>query len=247
MYQGREMEGGGQFFRPSTVTSVSPWISTASSSLHMGSVGDFRELKGLEAWKHMYSHLSRLLCHWSLIPYFPVNSSYMDSLPYSDIQSLSWPGLNLLPACVYNFFPTFLTYQPDYLTVYTPKMVLFKLQSLATISGSSIRLGALQVAVRSLRCVWLCDPMDCSMPGKGRLPCPSLAPRVCSDSCPLRQWCHLTISSCRPLLLLPSIFPSIRVFSNELALHIRWPKYWSFSFSMSPSNEYSGLISFRID
>ena len=52
---------------------------------------------------------------------------------------------------------------------------------------------------------------------------------------------------CCPLLLLPSIFPSIRVFSNELALHIRWPKYWSFSYSISPSNEYSGLISFRID
>ena len=51
----------------------------------------------------------------------------------------------------------------------------------------------------------------------------------------------------RPLLLLPSIFPSIRVFSNELALHIRWPKYWSFSFNISPSNEYSGLISFRMD
>ena len=52
---------------------------------------------------------------------------------------------------------------------------------------------------------------------------------------------------CHSLLLLPSIFPSIRVFSNELALHIRWPKYWRFSFSLSPSNEYSGLISFRID
>ena len=52
---------------------------------------------------------------------------------------------------------------------------------------------------------------------------------------------------CRPLLLLPSIFPSIRVFSNELALHIRWPKYWSFSFSISLSNEYSRLISFRIE
>ena len=51
----------------------------------------------------------------------------------------------------------------------------------------------------------------------------------------------------RPLLLLSSIFPSIRVFSNESALHIRWPKYWSFSFSISPSNEYSGLISFRIN
>ena len=52
---------------------------------------------------------------------------------------------------------------------------------------------------------------------------------------------------CRPLLLLPSIFPSIRVFSNESVLRIRWPKCWSFSFSISPSNEYSGLISFRID
>jgi len=56
---------------------------------------------------------------------------------------------------------------------------------------------------------------------------------------------HLTL--CCPLLLLPSIFPSIRVFSNESALCIRWPKYWSFSFSISPSNEYSGLISFRMD
>ena len=52
---------------------------------------------------------------------------------------------------------------------------------------------------------------------------------------------------CRPLLLPPSIFPNIRVFSNESVLHIRWPKYWGFSFSISPSNEYSGLISFRMD
>ena len=56
---------------------------------------------------------------------------------------------------------------------------------------------------------------------------------------------HLIL--CRPLRLLPSVFPSIRVFSNESALHIRWPKYWSFNFSISPSNEYSGLISFRMD
>ena len=56
---------------------------------------------------------------------------------------------------------------------------------------------------------------------------------------------HLIL--CCPLLLLPSIFPSIRVFSNESILHIRWPKYWSFSFSISPSNKYSGLISFRMD
>ena len=81
-----------------------------------------------------------------------------------------------------------------------------------------------------------------------RLPCPSLSPGVCSNSCPLSRWCHPTISSfCRPLLLLPSIFPSIRVFSKESALRIRWPKYWSFSFNISPSNEQPGLISFRMD
>ena len=56
---------------------------------------------------------------------------------------------------------------------------------------------------------------------------------------------HLIL--CRPLILQPSIFPSIRIFSNEPILHIRWPKYWSFSFSISPSNEYSGLVPFRID
>ena len=77
-----------------------------------------------------------------------------------------------------------------------------------------------------------------------RVPCPSLSPRVCSNPCPLSQRCYLTISSC--LLLFPSIFPSIRISPNKLALRIRWPKYWSFSFRISPSNEYSRLISFRI-
>ena len=86
------------------------------------------------------------------------------------------------------------------------------------------------------------DPMDCSMPGF-----------------PVHSWSLLRLMSielvmppnhlilCHPLLLPPSIFPSIRVFSNESVLHIRWPKYWSFSFSISPSKEYSGLISFRIN
>ena len=81
-----------------------------------------------------------------------------------------------------------------------------------------------------------------------RLPCPSQSPRVCSNS-----WCielvmpsnHLIL--CCPLILLPSIFPSIKIFSNESVLRIRWPKYWSFTFSISLSNEYSGLTSFRID
>ena len=80
-----------------------------------------------------------------------------------------------------------------------------------------------------------------------RPPCPSPTPEAYSNSCPLRQWCHqpshLLLSPSPP----PSVFPSIRVFSNKSVLRMRWPKYWSFSFSICPSNEYSGLISFRID
>ena len=80
-----------------------------------------------------------------------------------------------------------------------------------------------------------------------RLPCPSPTPRVCSIMSieSVMPSNHLIL--CHPLLLPPSIFPSIRVFSNELVLRISWPKYWSFSFNVSPSNEYSGLISFRMD
>ena len=99
-------------------------------------------------------------------------------------------------------------------------------------------------SVQSLSCVWLCDPIDCST---ARLPCPSPTPRVYPNSGPLNWWCHPAISSCRPFLLLPPIPPSIRVFSNESTLHIRWPKYWSFRLSISPSNEHPGLVLFRMD
>ena len=81
-----------------------------------------------------------------------------------------------------------------------------------------------------------------------RFPSPSPSLGACSNSCPLKSVMpsnHLTLRHL--LLLLTSIFPSIRVFSNELALHVRWPKYWSFSFSISPSKEYWTLISFRMD
>ena len=102
------------------------------------------------------------------------------------------------------------------------------------------------IACRSVSkfCPTLCNPMDCSIPGSSILhyfqsllkftPLESVMPSN-----------HLIL--CRPLLLPPSIFSSIRVSSNESALRIRWPKYCSFSISISPSNEYSGLISFRID
>ena len=85
-------------------------------------------------------------------------------------------------------------------------------------------------------CPILCDHgLQYSM-----LPCPSLSPRAYSNSCPLKRLYHLLSPS-------PPIFPSSKVFSSELALRIRWPKYWSFSFSISPSKEYSVVISFRID
>ena len=91
-------------------------------------------------------------------------------------------------------------------------------------------------------CLTLCDPMDCSMQG---FPVHHQLPDFTGMSIEsVRPSNHLIL--CCPLLL-PSIFPSIRVFLNESALCILWPKYWSFSFSISPSNEYSGLISFRID
>ena len=126
-------------------------------------------------------------------------------------------------------------------------------------------------------CLTLCHPLDCSPPGSSvhgilqarfssvqLLSCvrlfatPWTAPCQASLSI-TNSWSLLKLVSielvmpsnhlilCRPLLLLPSFFPSIKVFSNESVLHIKWPKYWSFSFSMSPPNEYSGLISFRMD
>ena len=93
-------------------------------------------------------------------------------------------------------------------------------------------------------CLTLCDPVDCSRPGSLSI---------------TNSWSLLKLMSiesvmppnrlilCHPLLLLPPISPSVRVFSNESALHIRWPKYWSFSLSISPSNEHPGLVSFRMD
>ena len=93
-------------------------------------------------------------------------------------------------------------------------------------------------------CPTLCDPMDCSMPGFPAITnSQSLLKLMSIES--VMPSNHLII--CHPILLPPSVFPTIRVSSNESALRIRWPKYWSFSFSIRPSNEYLGLISFRMD
>ena len=92
-------------------------------------------------------------------------------------------------------------------------------------------------------CLSLCKPTDYSMPGFPITNSRSLLKLMSIES--MMPSNHLIL--CHSFLLPPSIFPSIKVFSNESVLHIRWPKYWSFSFSISPSNEYSGLISFRMD
>ena len=105
-------------------------------------------------------------------------------------------------------------------------------------------LGSVQFSPVPQSCLTACDPVDCSIPGlpvHQQLRC--LLKLMSIES--VMPSNHLIL--CRPLLLPPSIFPRIRLFSNESVLRIRWPKYWRFSFSISPSNEYSGLISFRLD
>ena len=105
---------------------------------------------------------------------------------------------------------------------------------------------ALKVQFSSVNqlCLTLCIPMDCSMPGSLSITDSQSLSKLMSIELVI-PYNHLIL--CHPLLLLPSIFPSIRVFWNESALCIRWLKYWSFSFNISPSNEHSGLISFRMD
>ena len=113
------------------------------------------------------------------------------------------------------------------------------MQGLGLISGQGTRSHS---SVQS--CPTLCDPMNRSMPGSLTI----------TNSQSLLKFTSIEsvmpsnrLILCCPLLLLPSVLPNITVFSKELALHIRWPKYWSFSFIISPSNEYSWLISIRID
>ena len=107
----------------------------------------------------------------------------------------------------------------------------------------SIKFLSIRFSSITQLCSTFCYPMDCSTPG---FPVHHQLPRACSNSYHQVVMPSNHLILCCPRLLLPSIFPSIRVFPNESALCIRWPKYWSFSFSISPFND-SGLISFRID
>ena len=114
----------------------------------------------------------------------------------------------------------------SYIYIYIYNIWIFFISSVSSVTSNSLRPHGMQ---------------------HGRPPCPSPTTRVYSNSCPLTRWCHPTITSSVIPLLPPSVFPSIRVFSNESVLHIRWPKDWSFSFNISLSSEYSGMISFRMD
>ena len=113
-----------------------------------------------------------------------------------------------------------------------------------TLSLSKVWLHSVQFSSVAESCPTLCDPVNHRMPG---LPVHQQLPE---STQPHVHWVSDAIQPSLPMLspsLLPSVIPSIKVFSNKLSLRIRWPKYWSFSFSISPSNEYSGLIFFRID
>ena len=109
---------------------------------------------------------------------------------------------------------------------------------------SIVDFSSIQFSSVAQSCPTLCDPVDCSTLG---LP---VHHQFLEFTQTHVHWVSDTIQPShplRPLLLLPSVFPSVRIFLNESALHIRWPKYWSFSFNISPSNEHSGLTSFRMD
>ena len=99
----------------------------------------------------------------------------------------------------------------------------------------------------SVQCTVMSNSLQLHELQDARLPCPSTTPRACWNMSIKSMMTSNHFILCSPLLFPPSIFPSIRVFSNELVLRIRWPKDWSFSFSISPSNGYSGMIFFRID
>ena len=158
---------------------------------------------------------------------------YWSGLPFPSPEDLPNPGIKLWsPALQADSLPIELQGSP------------WGHQHNCSLSCLCMYTGKYQLSSVAQSCPTLCDPMNCSTPGfpvhhhswilLKLMTIQSVTPSN-----------HLTL--CRPLLLLPSIFPSIRVFSNESYLCIRWPMYWSFSFSISTSDEYSELISFRMD
>ena len=151
---------------------------------------------------------------------------------YEDLEDLLWPwSTNEAGERLTEFF------QENSLVMQTPFLKKHKRQLYTSVQFSSV----------AQLCLTLCDPMNCSTPG---LPVHHQLPEFTQThvhrvSDAIQPSSHLIL--CRPLVLLPPIPPSIRVFSNESTLRIRWPKYWSFNSSIIPSKEHPGLISFRMD
>ena len=190
--------------------------------------------------------------HWSFLPQHlcTVVPSAWNIL----LLDTMWPDPSLLEASVQSLYCCEIRLGPSHMTA-TPCSVFPSLTTQSAQFFSKILMHFLVCASPApktqllLSCSVVTDSFRAHELQHARLPCPSQSLGVCSNSCPLASMIpsnHLIL--CCPFLLLPSsVFPSISVFSNESALHTRWPKYWSFSFSISPSEVYSGLISFRID
>ena len=161
---------------------------------------------------------------------------------FQEPEPLLWPYLKL-------FFSLLFLFQPLWICCSSTILGSFPFWGFSTDFFSCLFCSLLTYQLRSVQ--FSLSLMSDSLQPHGlqytRLPCPSPAPGTCSNLCPLRRWCHPAISPCRLLLPPPSVFPSIKVFSSDSVLCIRWPKYWSFRFNISPSNEYSGLVSFRMD
>ena len=190
--------------------------------------------------------------HWSFLPQHlcTVVPSAWNIL----LLDTMWPDPSLLEASVQSLYCCEIRLGPSHMTA-TPCSVFPSLTTQSAQFFSKILLHFLVCASPApktqllLSCSVVSDSFRAHELQHARLPCPSQSLGVCSNSCPLASMIpsnHLIL--CCPFLLLPSsVFPSISVFSNESALHTRWPKYWSFSFSSSLSNEYTELISFRSD
>ena len=199
----------------------------------------FNSQKTLTNYKNAFllAFLSRYLNPTSLNTQFTITSTE---------SSLSISGLSHLQFC--EFLEPFQPCCPPTRVLASGGQELlstvFTDLSLSHKSGPSHGWCSTQFSSVTQSCLTLCDPMDCSMPG---LPVHHHLLEFTQNHV---HWVsdaiqHLIL--CHPLLLLPSTVPSVMDFCNESVLHIRWPKYWSFSFSISPSNEYSGLVSFRTD
>ena len=165
--------------------------------------------------------------------------------PQQEVGDGPAPSLHHSEFCVLFSHSSFILFS------YTSENLFHFLSELYKECGFSIGFGdfffaqdLVQFSSVAQSCPTLCDPMDCTTPGFLSITSSWSVLNFMSIESVIPFNCLIL---CLPLLLLPSVFPSIRVFSNESVFHTRWPKYWSFNFSISPSNEYSGLISFRID